>query len=72
MAMMLLKFITETEKAINYIRKTKKPFFLQLDTYRWREHCGPKNYDNHIGYRSNSEFLRWKKNAQLKKLKILF
>ena len=63
----VIKVHNETEKAINYIRKTKKPFFLQLDTYRWREHCGP-NYDNHIGYRSNSEFLRWKKKCPIKKV----
>ena len=24
------------------------------------EHCGP-NYDNHIGYRAEKEFLKWKK-----------
>ncbi len=27
------------------------PTFLVLDTYRWREHCGPA-FDNHIGYRA--------------------
>ena len=35
------------------------PAFLQLDTYRWREHCGP-NYDNHIGYRTEEEFESWR------------
>jgi TPP-dependent pyruvate/acetoin dehydrogenase alpha subunit len=35
------------------------PQFLEFDTYRWREHCGP-NYDNDIGYRDQSEFLAWK------------
>lgn len=34
------------------------PTFILLNTYRWREHCGP-NYDNDIGYRSNDEFKRW-------------
>ena len=28
------------------------PYFLELPTYRWREHCGP-GYDNDIGYRSD-------------------
>ncbi|WP_420402476.1 thiamine pyrophosphate-dependent dehydrogenase E1 component subunit alpha [Nisaea sp.] len=36
-----------------------KPAFLLLDTYRWREHCGP-NYDNHIGYRTEDEFQAWR------------
>lgn len=35
------------------------PSFIQADTYRWREHCGP-NYDNHIGYRTEAEFQAWK------------
>ena len=42
------------------IRKNSKPLFIELDTYRWREHCGP-NYDNNIGYRSEKEFQKWKK-----------
>ena len=33
---------------------------LVYDTYRWREHCGP-NYDNDLGYRSEQEFLEWRK-----------
>ena len=35
------------------------PSFIQANTYRWREHCGP-NYDNHIGYRTEAEFQSWK------------
>lgn len=42
------------------MRKTSLPCFVELITYRWREHCGP-NYDNHIGYRTEAEFLDWKK-----------
>ncbi len=36
------------------------PQFIELDTYRWREHCGP-NYDNDLGYRTEEEFMSWKK-----------
>ncbi|MDA7818269.1 thiamine pyrophosphate-dependent dehydrogenase E1 component subunit alpha [Sulfurimonas sp.] len=43
------------EEAINYVKENKKPFFIELDTYRYREHCGP-NYDNHIGYREEQEY----------------
>jgi pyruvate dehydrogenase E1 component alpha subunit len=35
------------------------PVFLELKTYRWREHCGP-GFDNHIGYRTEAEYLAWK------------
>ena len=41
------------------------PQFLEFDTYRWREHCGP-NYDNDIGYRDEEEFLEWVKKDPLK------
>ena len=50
--------------AVGFIRNGQGPFFLELTTYRWREHCGP-NYDNNIGYRTEEEFQEWK-------LKILF
>jgi TPP-dependent pyruvate/acetoin dehydrogenase alpha subunit len=36
------------------------PQFLEFDTYRWLEHCGP-DFDNNIGYRDESEFLSWQK-----------
>ena len=62
----VLKVIKESDKAIKYVRTNLKPFFLQLDTYRWREHCGP-NYDNHIGYRSIREFELWKKKCPILK-----
>lgn len=46
-------------KSIDHVRSGMGPYFLELSTYRWLEHCGP-NYDNDIGYRSESEFLEWK------------
>ena len=39
--------------------------FIEFNTYRWREHCGP-NYDNDIGYRSEAEYLEWKEKDPLK------
>ncbi|HEY2543290.1 MAG TPA: thiamine pyrophosphate-dependent dehydrogenase E1 component subunit alpha [Gaiellaceae bacterium] len=35
------------------------PTLIQLDTYRWREHCGPF-YDNDLGYRTPEEFEEWR------------
>lgn len=43
------------QKGVNYIRNEQAPFFIELNTYRWREHCGP-NYDNDLNYRSHAEF----------------
>jgi pyruvate dehydrogenase E1 component alpha subunit len=47
-------------EAVERARQGQGPTFVELDTYRWREHCGP-NYDNHIGYRTEAEFLEWRK-----------
>ena len=55
----------KTTKAISNIRLGKGPQFLVFDTYRWLEHCGP-NYDNDIGYRTEEEFVMWKKKDPLK------
>ena len=57
-----------TSKAVSYIRDTGSPYFIELSTYRWREHCGP-NYDNDIGYRTEDEFLEWKKRDPIKLFK---
>jgi TPP-dependent pyruvate/acetoin dehydrogenase alpha subunit len=45
--------------AVAAIRAGEGPVFLEFATYRWREHCGP-NFDNHIGYRTEEEFLAWR------------
>jgi TPP-dependent pyruvate/acetoin dehydrogenase alpha subunit len=45
--------------AVEHARSGKGPVFLELKTYRWREHCGP-GFDNHIGYRTEAEYLAWK------------
>ena len=56
-----------TRQAKNKILSDGGPQLLEFSTYRWREHCGP-NYDNHIGYRDEEEFLNWKEKDPLKKL----
>jgi len=65
-AINLVNFLNQTKKVISYIKKNKKPFFLQIDTYRAREHCGP-NFDDHLNYRKNKEKNFWFKNDALKK-----
>lgn len=54
--------------AVEYARGGNGPVFLDLETYRWREHCGV-NYDNHIGYRTEEEFLEWKERDPLGRLR---
>lgn len=41
-------------EAVHRARAGNGPQFLELDTYRWREHCGP-NFDDELNYRSEAE-----------------
>jgi len=50
------------------IREKGGPAFIEYETYRWREHCGP-NYDNDIGYRTEEEFLSWKKKDPIPRMR---
>lgn len=40
--------------AVDNARNDLGPQFMELRTYRWREHCGP-NFDDELGYRSAQE-----------------
>jgi TPP-dependent pyruvate/acetoin dehydrogenase alpha subunit len=55
------------QSAIDSIRSEAGPFFLEFNTYRWLEHCGP-GYDNDIGYRTEKEFQEWKQRDPLEVL----
>lgn len=57
-----------SREALGKIRRGGGPQFLEFSTYRHREHCGP-HFDNHIGYRTEEEFLHWKKGCPLEKQK---
>lgn len=50
--------------AVRNARAEARPAYLELATYRWREHCGP-NYDNDIGYRTEAEYLAWRKRCPI-------
>ncbi|MDP3725368.1 MAG: thiamine pyrophosphate-dependent dehydrogenase E1 component subunit alpha [Nanoarchaeota archaeon] len=52
-------------KAINMIKKTKKPSFLHLKYYRYLEHVGVGE-DFAVGYRPKSEFKKWMKADPMK------
>jgi pyruvate dehydrogenase E1 component alpha subunit len=43
-----------TKKAVEDLRIGNGPWFLELSTYRWREHCGP-DFDDHLKYRTIEE-----------------
>jgi TPP-dependent pyruvate/acetoin dehydrogenase alpha subunit len=56
-----------TADAVRRARAGKGPTFVLLDTYRWREHCGP-NFDNHIGYRTEAEYETWRRRDPIQSL----
>lgn len=47
---------------ISDMRKNPKPYLVEFDTYRWREHVGP-NFDHEVGriFRDKSELVNWQK-----------
>ena len=55
------------KNAVDKVRKTGAPIFLEFTTYRWREHCG-HDFDNDIGYRTQEEFLEWQAKDPLNNL----
>ena len=62
----VLKIYNIVSRELSKIRLGFGPRFIEFDTYRWREHCGP-NFDNDIGYRTKKEFLKWKKKDPIQK-----
>ena len=55
------KLFKELKKITEKVRKNPFPHFIEIKTYRYLEHCGP-NDDTKLGYRTNSELYKWKKN----------
>ena len=62
-----IKLHQRLERVINSIRKTSCPIFIECDTYRWREHCGP-NFDDDLNYRNLNEIETWKKRDPISRL----
>ena len=50
----------EMKNIVSTVRKTMQPYFVLINTYRYKEHCGPGEDDN-LGYRSTDEVETWKK-----------
>ena len=54
----LISVFNQSKKIIKKIKKSSKPFFIQFDTYRFVEHCGPDS-DDHLKYRDDKELKKW-------------
>jgi TPP-dependent pyruvate/acetoin dehydrogenase alpha subunit len=48
----------KTREAAARVRAGEGPWFLEVLTYRWREHVGPGR-DYHLGYRTEEEVAPW-------------
>lgn len=48
-----------------YINQKNMPVFLEFETYRHLEHCGPNNDDN-LGYRDKNQIKNWKRKDPIK------
>ena len=53
------KLYSKLQKLFNKIRNNPTPHFVEIETYRYLEHCGP-NDDTKLGYRSLEEVKKWK------------
>ena len=67
----VLDCLNKTTEMIKLARASRKPVFIEYDTYRWLEHCGP-NDDDDLGYRPQGELNKWKEKDPVSNLgKIL-
>jgi TPP-dependent pyruvate/acetoin dehydrogenase alpha subunit len=55
------------KEVIARIRAGEGPWFLEVLTYRWKEHVGP-NSDYHLGYRTEEEAMPWIAGDPLRRL----
>ena len=58
------KLFLNFKKIFNKIRNKPYPHFIEIETYRHLEHCGP-NDDTSLGYRTQRELENWKKRDPL-------
>ncbi len=63
-----LLWLTErVSQVVDQVRGGAGPMFLEVQTYRWREHVGP-GLDFHLGYRDEEEAQPWLDNDAVPRL----
>ena len=58
------------KEAVEFIKINNAPAFIELETFRWLEHCGP-NSDDDLGYRKQGELDEWLKKDPIESYKSL-
>ena len=66
----VLNIYKNTKKIIRTIKKKSVPYLIQINTWRYLEHCGP-NYDDNLGYRKKRDKKYWAKRDQIYKYENL-
>ena len=61
----VLNVSTIAQFAIKQARERVSPQFIELETHRWREHCGPY-FDDDLGYRQGGELEYWLERCPIK------
>ena len=59
--------LSVAKTAVDNARQGKGPQFIEMKTYRWREHCGP-SFDDDLNYRSEPEIKDGLKDCPIAKL----
>ena len=54
----ILELVAAARDAVAHVRSGEGPRFLEVMTYRWREHVGPSK-DYHLGFREEREAQPW-------------
>jgi TPP-dependent pyruvate/acetoin dehydrogenase alpha subunit len=57
------------QEAVSRVKANSCPQFLEFETYRWIEHCGP-NDDDHLGYRPAKEVRSWKEQCPVRRAEV--
>jgi pyruvate dehydrogenase E1 component alpha subunit len=65
----VLAVYEKSVEAVDRMRAVSQPVFLEFETYRWREHCGP-NYDNDLGYRAECDIDEWIAKCPIKRFTL--
>lgn len=55
----VMAIASESEGVVASLRRREGPVFMELQTYRHLEHCGPNN-DDGLNYRAASELKEWR------------